>query len=157
MRLPLPDDGNDYLAAHAALLARSHRHWTGRELIAPAPDAATLARALFNAPFVLLSHDTAPDPVLNYGNLAALALWETDWQTLTAMPSRLTAERAARADRERLLERVNHHGFLDDYQGVRVTSSGRRFHIERATVWTLVDAAGAYRGQAAAFSRWEYL
>jgi hypothetical protein len=50
--------------------------------------------------------------------------------------------------------RAHQDAFIDDYSGVRVSSTGRRFLIERATVWNLVDARGAYRGQAAAFSDW---
>jgi hypothetical protein len=43
---------------------------------------------------------------------------------------------------------------VDDYSGVRVSKSGRRFRIERAIVWNLTDAAGTHCGQAASFDRW---
>jgi hypothetical protein len=56
-----------------------------------------------------------------------------------------------------LLEAVTRHGFIDDYRGVRVSQSGRRFLIENATVWNLLDEAGAPYGQAATFSVWKYV
>ena len=94
---------------------------------------------------------------MNYGNAAALALWEMSWPELTRTPSRLTAEAPNREERARLLAAVTAHGFIDDYSGIRISKSGRRFRIARATVWNLLDERGNYAGQAAAFSQWEFL
>jgi hypothetical protein len=154
---PEPDERNDFLAEHASLLIRSYRRWTGGDLVDPALSALEQARALWQAPFVVASHGTEPDPVLNYGNRAALTLWQAGWAEFTAMPSRLTAEPPARGERARLLARVSERGFMDDYSGVRITTGGRRFRIRRATVWNVVDAHGAPRGQAVTFREWEYL
>ena len=97
-----PDTGNGFLAAHVADLLRSYHELTGKHLIVPAKDAALLA---YSAPFVLLSHDEADDPLLTYGNLAAQKLFAMDWQKLVSMPSRKTAEAPERAEREELLRR----------------------------------------------------
>ena len=94
---------------------------------------------------------------MNYGNRAALALWEMSWVELTRTPSRLTAEAPNREERARLLEAVTRCGFIDDYSGVRISKSGRRFRITRATVWNLLTEDGKPCGQAAMFDRWEYL
>jgi hypothetical protein len=115
------------------------------------------ARRIFHAPFAVLSHDNAADPILNYGNRAVMELFELSWQELTQTPSRLTAAAVHRDERARLLEAVTRHGFIDDYRGVRVSQSGRRFLIENATVWNLLDEAGAPYGQAATFSGWKYV
>ncbi|GAA3404451.1 MEKHLA domain-containing protein [Paenibacillus hodogayensis] len=144
---------NDNGEEHARLLLDSYRKTTGRELLAVVPDEP-LAEQLDEAPFVILSHGTESDPVLNYGNRLALALWETDRDTFTSMPSRLTAEPMLREGRERLLEQVRLHGYSDRYAGVRIALTGRRFRIENATVWNLTDAEGRYAGQAATFSGW---
>jgi hypothetical protein len=40
---------------------------------------------------------------------------------------------------------------------VRVSKSGRRFLIDRATVWNLLDDSGAHYGQAATFSAWKFI
>ena len=143
--------------AHSAILARSYRHFTKRDLLPGLFNPLGLAKNLFQAPFVLVSHGTETDPVLNYGNQAALNLWEMTWDEITRTPSRLTAEAPEREERARLLAAVTEHGFIDDYSGIRISKSGRRFRITRATVWNLITASGEPYGQAATFDQWEFL
>jgi hypothetical protein len=147
----------DFVVAQTACLARSLKHWTGRELLPGDFSEAELSEKLFFAPFVVVSHGTEADPVLNYGNAAALTLWEMSWEELTRTPSRLTAEAPNREERAKLLEAVTRRGFIDDYSGVRISKSGRCFRISRATVWNLLAADGKPRGQAAMFDRWEFI
>lgn len=142
---------------HARRLADSHRRWTGRDLVPPEADSRELARKLFNAPFVLVSHGTEADPVLNYGNATALALWEMSWEQLTSTPSRFTAEAPNREERARLLAEVTQNGFISNYAGVRISRTGRRFRIAQATVWNLIAEDGSPAGQAATFGQWEFL
>ena len=148
---------NPAVIAQTQLIARSLKHWTGRELLPGTFSPAEFAERIFHAPFVLVSHGTEADPVLNYGNAAALALWEMPWAELTRTPSRLTAEAPNREERARLLAAVTARGFIDDYSGIRISKTGRRFRIAQATVWNLIDERGMYSGQAAVFSRWEFL
>ena len=145
------------IIAHTQLLARSYRYFTQRELLPGNFTKEELAEKLFHAPFVLVSHGTEADPVLNYGNATALALWEMSWPELTCTPSRLTAEAPNRAERARLLAAVTEHGFIDDYSGVRISKTGKRFKISRALVWNLISETGAPCGQAAMFKEWEFL
>jgi hypothetical protein len=142
---------------HTACLVRSHRHFTGRELLPGVVDAHEVSRRLFEAPFALVSHGTETDPVLNYGNATALRLWEMSWEELTRTPSRFTAEAPNREERARLLATVTAKGFIDNYSGIRISKSGRRFLIRQATVWNLITEAGLPCGQAATFSDWEFL
>ena len=139
------------------IILRSLKHWTGRGLLPGNFPAAELAEKLFLAPFVVVSHGTEADPVLNYGNAAALGLWELTWAELSHTPSRLTAEAPDREERARLLAAVTANGFIDDYSGVRISKTGRRFKISRATVWNLISENGEPCGQAAMFDRWEFL
>jgi hypothetical protein len=139
---------------HVLLLLDSFARLLGRELIARDGSTAEQAERLFQAPFVVVSHGTEADPVLNYGNAAALALWEMSWDELTRTPSRLTAEPVHRDERARLLARTREHGFVDDYSGIRISKTGRRFRIEQAIVWNLTDDNRGHRGQAATFDRW---
>ena len=104
-----------------------------------------------------MSGGTESEQVLNYGNASALKLWQMDWSTLTRMPSRQTAEPMHQSERAEFLRRVRERGFIDDYSGIRIASTGQRFRIQQATVWNLVNEAGEYRGQAATFSHWELL
>lgn len=138
-----------FLARHSAILARSYRHWTGKPLLDDADSDAGLAQRLFEAPFSLLSHGTEADPLFNYGNQQALLLFGMTWQDLIGLPSRYSAETMLREERERLLERVARHGYVDDYSGVRIAKDGRRFMIRNAIVWKLLDETGQCYGQAA--------
>lgn len=151
-----PDYLTPELVAHVGCLARSLKHFTGRDLF-PGFTGTALARTVAEAPFVVVSHGTQADPVLNYGNRVALRLWEMDWDELTGTPSRLTAEAPERTERARLLAAVTQNGFIDDYSGIRVSRSGRRFRIFQATVWNLMTETGQPCGQAAMFDRWEFL
>lgn len=142
---------------HTRMLLDSFRRWLGRELLEPRGTPADDARALFEAPFVVVSHGTQPDPILSYGNRAALELWEMDLATLLRTPSRLTAEPVHRDERARLLERTTSDGYADNYSGIRISATGRRFRIHQAIVWNLVDRDGRRVGQAATFDRWEWV
>ena len=148
---------SDSVISHTACLARSLKNLTGRELWPEAANPGDLAEQVFHAPFVLVSHGTEADPILNYGNRTALDLWEMSWAELTQTPSRLTAEAPNREERARLLAAVTQRGFIDDYSGVRISKAGRRFRIASATVWNLLTETGQPCGQAAMFDRWEFL
>ncbi|WP_448954662.1 MEKHLA domain-containing protein [Labrys neptuniae] len=142
-------------ADFATLLDRSLRRLTGRSLL---PDGSTDADWLYaQAPFCLLAHDTSTDPIFIYGNKEVQACFEYDWEELTRLPSRLSAETPDRDERQRLLDTVKRQGFIADYRGVRVAKSGRRFLIEQAIVWEVFDEAGVRHGQAAMFETWRNL
>lgn len=138
----------------ATLLIESFTRSVGRDLVDPEGSPLVRAERLYRAPFVVVSHGIEADPVLSYGNAAALALWEMEADRFIRTPSRLTAEPVHRAERERLLERTLREGFVDDYAGIRISRNGRRFRIEQAIIWNVADAAGTRRGQAATFGRW---
>lgn len=135
-------------------LLDSFRHWTGRDLLVRSGSVEDQAEALFAAPFVVVSHGTEPDPILNYGNQAALDLWEMAWGQLICMPSRQTAEPVNQEERARMLRLVEDQGHYDRYRGVRISATGRRFLVEEAVVWTVMDEQGRRIGQAATFSIW---
>jgi hypothetical protein len=115
------------------------------------------AKALYEAPFAVLSHGIEPDPILNYGNMTALSLWETSLDRLLSTPSRLTAEPMVREARETLMNEVLHTGFMRNYSGVRIAATGRRFRIENVTIWNLSLPDGSFAGQAATFDTWSDL
>jgi PAS domain-containing protein len=144
----------DHAGLRLTLIAESFTRLTGHALVDSADD---LASALWTAPRVILAHGTEPDPIFFYANRAALDLFELSAADIVRMPSRLSAEAPLREERMRLLDRVTRDGFIDDYAGVRVSAAGRRFRIEQAIVWNLIDEAGAICGQAATFDRWTRL
>ena len=140
---------------HSSLLLDTYARWLGRELCPRHGSPEQQAQRLFEAPFAVVSHDTRPDPVLNYGNRVVLDLWELDWERLVITPSRLTAEPDQRDERAQMLERVSRERFGTGYSGERVFTTGRRFRILDGTLWNLSDGQGTLRGQAATFARWE--
>jgi hypothetical protein len=154
--MTFPAETNDFLTAHVTLMANSFERLLGRPLIEPTGNESMVGQ-LFHAPFVLLSHNTEAEPIFNYANAQALALFELSWDELIHLPSRLSAEAVNQEERARLLAQVTAHGFIDNYEGVRISKTGKRFKIRNAVVWNLVDDGGAYKGQAACFSDWQFL
>jgi len=152
-----PSPANAYQREYAHLLISSYRHWTGDELVAIGSDCGERAQALFRAKFAVVAHGVDVDPVFVYGNCTALELFELGWREFVELPSRRSAEPINRSERERLLAAVTAKGFIDNYRGVRISATGKKFSIERATVWNLVDECGVYRGQAARFDTWVML
>ena len=135
------------------LLDSSLRKCSGTAIL-PAPDAspAQCSTVASSDDLVVVSHDGAEDPVFNYASKAALDLWEMDWETFTSTPSRFSAEPDEREARAELLRRVTEDGYVDDYCGVRISSSGKRFEVRDAYVWNVYDGETRV-GQAALFRR----
>ncbi|WP_371323279.1 MEKHLA domain-containing protein [Dechloromonas sp. ZY10] len=134
------------------LIVDSYQRLTGRPLLDEA--GSDLAAAVWQAPQVIVAHGTEADPVFFYGNARALQAFSMDFAAFTRLPSRYSAEPLAREERAQLLARVSREGFIDDYAGIRIAADGRRFRIEQAVVWNLIDADGRCHGQAASFARW---
>ena len=120
-------------------------------------DCADPATDLFSSEMAVLAHDNSRDPRLIYANAIALRLWERSWQEMIGMPSRYTAEEAAREQRASALQRAQNQDAFEGYSGVRVSRTGQRFMINNARIWTLWDDKGHNCGQAAAFSSWPWL
>ena len=102
------------------LLVSSYRRAVGRDpafLERGAPRSADWLYAQASHP--VLAHNTDPDPRFIYANRAAQTAFEYDWDEITGLPSRLSAEPVDREERQRLLDRVVRHGFATGYSGVR--------------------------------------
>ena len=138
-------------------LLDSYAFWLRRELIDRTGTIEEQGQRLYFSPFAVASHAKADDPVLNYGNQRALRLWEGTWEEFTATPSRFTAEPVNQIERAQMLNQVTTHGCITNYQGIRISRTGRRFFVKEATVWNVLDDHETIQGQAATFSRWEYL
>lgn len=146
----------DKIIIHSQRLVKSFQHWAGKTLLDVHGSSIEVAEALFNAPFVLVSHGTEPDPIFNYGNRQALELWELSWSELTTMPSRKTAATITQQERDRLLNAAATQGF-SYYSGVRLTSTGKPFYIQDGILWNLLDEQDQYCGQAAVFSDFKFI
>ncbi len=112
---------------------------------------------LYEAPYGIVSHNTDPDPVFNYGNKIAQQLFQMSWSVFTSTPSRKSAEIENREKRNTLLSQVSEKGFIEGYRGIRISSTGKRFIIENTTIWNVVNRNNEYCGQAAVFYNWTEL
>lgn len=137
-------------------LLASYERVAGSPLL-EATSRADLVRRMAQAPFVLLSHDTRPEPVYTFGNSLALQLWEMTWGEFTSMPSNRCAEPMHRDQREQFLKEVREQGIARGYSGVRISKTGRRFRIEDVTCWNITNDSGERIGQAACYPRWTFL
>ena len=150
----LPDVPDAYRTAAVAiqceLIAASFQRLTGNTLV----DGSTgdVVAALWWAGQAIVAHGTGDDPLFFFANFRALDAFDADLAAFVGMPSRLSAEAPARAERQSLLDQVTRHGFIDNYAGMRISATGRRFRIENAIVWNLVVADGKAHGQAATFA-----
>ncbi|PSB07890.1 MEKHLA domain-containing protein [Pleurocapsa sp. CCALA 161] len=139
------------------IVSDSYRQLLGKDLIDSANTPEQLSKALFYVPFVLVSHGTQADPIFNYGNQTALQLWSLSWDEFIKTPSAASAEPVARAERALMLKQAKEQGYIENYEGVRISSQGKRFLIKQVTLWNLTDESGQKCGQAATYPSWEWL
>lgn len=133
----------------AAVILDSYRRHLGRDLFPRSGDAAADARTLFDLPAAVLAHDTATPALLDWANRAAAEAFDATPTALLGRPSAATAPVDATPDRQQLFVRLQQHGFVTGYEGVRISLSGRRFVIADVTVYELRDRDGRAAGHAA--------
>ena len=141
---------------HVKNVLNSFENLTGRTIIKRTTPEADLLE-IENGEFFLVSHNKEDDPVLNYGNKNALKLWELSWDNFIKTPSRKTAEADLRIKRKEMLNTVSKQGYFEKYEGIRVSSKGKRFKIKNVVIWNVKDENGLYLGQAAYFNTIESL
>ncbi len=138
------------------MLVSSFKILTGKNILASEVGIDSISRQIFFAPFAVMSHGIETDPVFNYANQCALDLFEITWENFIKLPSKYSAEAGLQDARERILKQVAEKGYADDYTGVRISNKGRRFQINNATVWNVIDQGRCY-GQAALIRDWVFL
>lgn len=151
-----PGADNQFMPSEAKLILDSYQHFLSKPCIESATPM-NAAQMLYEAPFAVVAHDIQADPIFGYANRMAQDVFEMSWAEMTSIPSRQSAEPVLQDERQSLLQRVHQFGFIDDYSGIRISKTGKRFWIRNATVWNLIDMNGARVGQAARFDRWDYL
>jgi len=138
------------------ILADSYYQLLGESLInADTPEQ--LSQALFHAPFVLVSHGTQANPIFNYANQTALQLWGLSWDEFTITPSASVTQPDEIKDRALMLKQAAEQGYIDNYQGIRIAKTGKKFLIKQVKLWNLQDETGNPCGQAATFPHWQWL
>jgi hypothetical protein len=138
-------------------LLDSYYTLVGKQLIPRKNNPMIEAKEVFLAPFVVVSHGTETDPIFNYGNQIALELWEMSWEQFTQTPSRYSAETEQRETREAMLKMAQQQGYIHNYQGIRISNTGKRFQLEQAIIWNVFDEHKKSIGQAATIPQWEFI
>jgi hypothetical protein len=141
--------------ARLALIAESFTRLTGQELVESVD--GDLESALWNAPRAILAHGTQDPPLFFYANRLGLTLFAMTAEQIIGLPSYRSAEPALREERAAMLAKLEADNVIADYSGIRIGADGRRFMIERAYVWNLVDEHGSRHGQAATWSQWHFV
>lgn len=68
---------------HVAILLKSYARFFDEPFLSNADDSSLAMRELWNADFVVVSHGIEADPIFNFGNKAALNLFEFDFFQFT--------------------------------------------------------------------------
>jgi hypothetical protein len=141
------------------LLIESYFRKTGRPLFDQEVEIQDVAQLLWEAPFALLSHDASEDPKVTYANKVGLELFEAEWDEMIGIESKNTAREEGdinhREERAAMLREALQKGFVDDYQGVRVSLKGNEFRILDATIFSIESPGGEAMGQGAVLRLWE--
>lgn len=161
---PSPDWYSDLMIEHGSYLIESYNKLSGKELVNMElynKDSEKAIKEMFmNSNRIVLSHGIQKDnngPVLNYGNTAALKLFAADWDSLTTMPSRYTADTEVdREIRQQFMDTVSRQNYVSDYTGIRIGLNKVKFVIKEAEVWNII-IDNNYIGQAATFEKYEFL
>lgn len=138
------------------IMAHSYRQLLGENLI-ESDTPEHLSKALFHAPFVLVSHGTQADPIFNYANQTAQQLWGISWDEFIQTPSASVTQPDEMADRASMLKQAAAQGYIDNYQGTRIAKSDKKFLIKQVRLWNLQNEKGDRCGQAATFPSWQWL
>lgn len=102
------------------------------------------------APFGLLAHNAASDPLFTFANDTALRAFGYTRHELIGMPSRLSASVGVDLqERKRLFKALESTGHYSPYCGRRRSKNGTTFWILDTTVWNVTDETGQHLGQAA--------
>lgn len=145
------------------LVVESYTKAVGKRLLADQMSITEIAAQIWEGPFVLLSHaygdetEGLREHKFNYANRKALELWETEWSDLVGKPSSVSGEDSeeVQAERDALLLEAKEKGFVEGYEGWRVSAKGAKFKVRGATLWEVKNAAEESLGQAVVFTEWE--
>ncbi len=152
-----PNTDNNYLSDYVSLITISLRKLARVEIVDFSLSPRNQAKQAFEADYILLAHNATDEPCFRYANRSGLKLFEMSWEEFTSLLSKYSAERENQAERHMLLDGVKSKGYVDNYSGIRISKSGRRFEISDAMVWNVLNLQGRRIGQAAMFRDYKYI
>ena len=157
-KLHAPSEENQFRLDLIESISRSYLHWTGNAIIKGSePDGNRLAKRLYLAEFVLAAHQQSADPIFYYANQTAQRLFELSLAKFISLSSRFSAEQSETEHRQEMLDSVLRYGYINNYTGMRKSSTGRKFNILDAELWNVLNEKGVVYGQAVKFKYWQFL
>lgn len=141
----------------AQQLMDSFQHYLSKDLIEPCGNKEQQAKSIYFSSRIVIAHDNKEEPRFIFANRAATDLWEVEHHSFIGMPSKQSAEQEHRKDRARMLNQAKEKGYILNYSGIRVSKQGKRFFIENAIIWNVLDNKKNIIGQAATFEDWKYI
>ena len=135
----------------------SFKRWTDQYLIDPHHQPEEFSRLLYFAPFVVFAVSNHPDPRFSYANESSQKLFLYNWNEFTALPSTTPIEPSDFPQSQRMLDECSSQGFSKAFEGIRITSTGKRFKIGRTILWNIIDDSGRKIGKAVVFNKWEFI
>lgn len=131
-------------------LVESYVGESGEPFPLKARQTAEVSTRYDGAPFGLLAHNAAADPLFTFANDTALRAFGYTRDELIGMPSRLSASPGVDLEeRTRLFQALQSTGHYSPYCGRRRSKNGSTFWIIDTTIWNVTDATGQRLGQAA--------
>ena len=154
-----PSQSNQFHHDLIQLISCSYDYWFSTPIMRFLPVETELAECVYSTTeFALLAHNDSKQPRFIYANQAAQDLFELSWEGFISLESSSSASSQNREERAAVLEQTRQYGFHTNYSGERVSAKGKRFLIQNARLWNLLDTdTQAYIGQAALIPKWQFL
>ena len=153
----IPSSENSFLKDYIHIITKNLKELANINIVDSCLSLEEQAKQIFNAGYILLAHNGTDDPIFNYANQTALELFEMPWDEFIGMPSKYSAESDERSKREEFLAEVKEKGYSNNYSGIRISKSGKRFEIKNVILWNVYDSEGKRIGQAAMFDEYNYI
>ena len=142
------------------LVGISHKKYLARPLLEPEPAEEQRAAALWQAPFVLMVHDDSEECALEYGNQAAMKLFEMEYLDFFGTSSFALVHPDAEVQQDWIWSLRDVEERFEKYAVVprlRLMSATGRALVARAVLVFRVDSLEDEPiGQAVLFSKWQY-
>jgi hypothetical protein len=142
------------------LVGISHKKYLARPLLEPEPSEEQRAAAIWEAPFVLMVHDDSEACLLEYGNRAAMALFEMEYLDFFGTSSFALVHPDAEVQQEWIWSLRDAEERFEKYVVVPrlrlMAASGRALVARDALVFRVDSLEDEPIGQAVVFSKWQF-
>ncbi len=142
------------------LVSISHKKYLAKPVLEPEPSEEQRAAAFWEVPFVLMVHDDSEQCLLEYGNKAALALFEMEYLDFFGTSSFAIVAPDETVQQDWIWAMRDVEERFEKYTVVpklrMMSSTGRPFVAKDVLVFRVDSLEDEPIGQAVMFSKWQY-